>query len=181
MASALILLSPGFEEIEAITVIDLLRRASIEVTTAGLDTNLITGSHQISVKADEFYKDCDQMKFDILILPGGQPGTNNMKKDPLILSWIKQRFESKKWIAAICAAPIILYEAGIAKGLKLTSYPSEEHVFIDSIYLKQPVVTDGCVITGRGVGTAIDFSLEIITKLIGKKTAEETAKRILYT
>jgi 4-methyl-5(b-hydroxyethyl)-thiazole monophosphate biosynthesis len=180
MPNALVLLAPGFEEIEAITVIDLLRRASIEVTTAGLVINPITGSHDIPVIADVYYKDISHDDFDLLVLPGGQPGTNNLKKDPLILEWIENRFKKGKKIAAICAAPTVLHAAGITEGIELTSYPSEEALFFRSKYLKESVVKHGTIITSRGVGTAIPFSLAIISDLQGDAMGREIADKILF-
>ncbi len=180
MAKALVLLAPGFEEIEAVTIIDLLRRGKIDVTVAGLEIDSVTGSHQISIIPDAFYLDIDPDDFDILILPGGQPGSNNLKKDRNIVNWINSRFKSGKKLAAICSAPIVFHAAGITQGRKLTSYPTDKDVFTDSVYLEENVVRDGQIITSRGVGTAIDFSLAIISNLKGAEEAGEVAARILY-
>ncbi len=180
MASALILLAPGFEEIEAITVIDLLRRAGVAVTVAGLRKELVRGSHKISVKPDIYYKDVSQEAFDILILPGGQPGSNNLKADPAILEWIRKRFAGGRKLAAICAAPTVFQAAGITGNLKITSYPSEREVFDESIYLEDKVVNDHNIITSRGVGTAIDFALELIAQLEGTEKAREVRQKILF-
>jgi len=180
MPSALVLLAPGFEEIEAITIIDILRRGAIDVTTAGLEKDLIKGSHDISVLADRYYGEVDAEDFDMLILPGGQPGTNNLKNDPVVIKWIKRRFESSGKMAAICAAPTVFYEAGVTGNLKLTSYPSEEKVFVNSVYRKENVVEDKNFITGRGVGIAIEFALKIVAVLKGEKAAEEVGKQILF-
>jgi 4-methyl-5(b-hydroxyethyl)-thiazole monophosphate biosynthesis len=180
MPNALVLLAAGFEEIEAITIIDLLRRADIEVTVAGLELDSVTGSHNISVIPDAYYLDVYPDIFDILILPGGQPGTNNLKSDDKVINWIKNHFKEGKKLAAVCAAPIVFHAAGITSGLKLTSYPTEKSVFSDSDYKKENVVKDGNVITGRAVGTAIDFALEIIAELQGRDKAEEIKKMILH-
>jgi len=180
MPSALVLLSPGFEEIEAITIIDLLRRAGISVTTAGLIPGPVTGSHDITVTPDDYYKELSQGDFDMLILPGGQPGTNNMKQNRDILGWISDRNNEGKKIAAICAAPTVLHAAGITDGLKITSYPSEKEVFANAQYLEEPVVKDGAIITSRGVGTAIRFSLELIADLVGNNKARDVAEKILF-
>ena len=180
MPNALVILAPGFEEIEAITVVDLLRRASIEVTTAGLENNPITGSHDIPVISDVYYEDISHNDFDLLILPGGQPGTNNLKKNPLILEWIEDRFKKGKKIAAICAAPTVLHAAGITEGIELTSYPSEEKFFSSSKYLKEAVVKHNTITTSRGVGTAIPFALAIITDLKGDALARGIADKILF-
>lgn len=180
MPNALILLAPGFEETEAVTIIDLLQRAQVEVDVAGLEKQYVTGSHNITVNPDFYYLDVDAITYDILILPGGQPGTNNLKKDETVLEWIKQRHAAKKKLAAICAAPTVLHAAGITKDVRLTSYPAEKEVFTDSHYLEEPVVIDGHIITSRGVGTAIPFALTLISILINRNEAEEIAERILY-
>jgi len=180
MASALVILSPGFEEIEAITIIDLLRRTSIEVTVAGLGSKIITGSHDIPVTADTELSKANHVNYDILILPGGQPGTNNMKANPTLIKWIQDRHAKGKLIGAICAAPTILYAAGITDNLRLTSYPSEKATFKKSVYLEDSVVVDNHIITSRGVGTAIDFSLTIIAKLIDHATARDIKEKIVY-
>lgn len=180
MPNALVIFSPGFEEIEAITIVDLLRRAGIDVTSAGLGSNKITGSHNITVMADIELKKVNHNKYDILILPGGQPGTNNMKSNPTILNWIKDRHLKGQWIGAICAAPTILHAAGITDNLKLTSFPADQPTFTNSVYLEEKVVQDGHIITSRGVGTAIDFSLALIAQLINQDKADEIKKRIVY-
>ena len=180
MPNALIILAPGFEEVEAITIIDLLRRATIDVTVAGLVQDYVEGSHKITIKTDEYYKNVDPENFDILILPGGQPGTNNLKADKTILEWIRKRHQSGKKLAAICAAPTVMYAAGILKGIKVTSFPSEEKVFDPENYLHDNVVVDGNIITSRGVGTAIEFSLALVSILREPETAEDLRKRIVY-
>ena len=180
MSSALVLLAEGFEEIEAVTIIDLLRRADIKVTTAGLEKEWVQGSHDIPIKADTLLDDINPEKFDTLILPGGQPGSTHLKNHPSVIKLVKERFYSHQPIAAICAAPTVFKAAGITDGLKITSYPSEAGVFTNSKYLEQNVVKDGSVITSRGVGTAIDFALELIAELKGISKAREVANRILY-
>ena len=180
MAKALVILAPGFEEIEAITIIDLLRRAEIEVTVSGLTAGNITGSHEITIVPDTDLQNVNHQEYDLLILPGGQPGTNNLKANPTVLNWVRERFIDSKKLAAICAAPTVFQAAGIAKNLKLTSYPAEKEVFKESTYLEQPVVIDGQVITSRGVGTAIPFALRLIEELKDRQTAQQVAQRILY-
>jgi len=180
MSSALILLAPGFEEIEAVTLIDLLRRAGVTVTVAGLKKQVVCGSHAISIKADVYYKKVDPLRFDVLILPGGQPGSSNLKANAEVLEWVKARFIRGKKLAAICAAPTVLAAAGITKGLKITSYPSEKEVFKNSIYVEESIVRDHEVFTSRGVGTAIRFALFLIAELQGEAIAEEIRKRILF-
>ena len=180
MATALVILSPGFEEIEAVTIIDLLRRGGVDVTVAGLEKNLVTGSHGIAVKPDIYYEEVDGLVYDVLILPGGQPGTNNMKSNPTLIQWIQQRHQSGQWIAAICAAPSVLHAAGVTDRVMLTSYPSEAHLFRKEQYREDRVIVDGNIITSRGVGTAIDFSLTLVGLLVNDTAAKELSKRILH-
>jgi 4-methyl-5(b-hydroxyethyl)-thiazole monophosphate biosynthesis len=181
MPKALVILSPGFEEVEAITIIDLLRRASVDVTTGGLKGEMITGSHDIPVKAYTELSKTDHKNFDVLILPGGQPGSNNMKKEPMILNWLQERNENKQLIGAICAAPTVLHAAGITDNVKLTSFPAEKATFDKSDYLEEKVVKDGHIITSRGVGTAIDFALALIAELVDQTTSDDIKKRIVYS
>lgn len=180
MPTALVILSPGFEEVEAVTVIDLLRRATIKVIVAGLTGKLITGSHDISITADAELTKVSHTDFDILILPGGQPGTNNMKANPTILKWVQERHSNKQLLAAICAAPTVLHTAGVTDKISLTSYPSVKDTFTNSKYFEDNVVIDNHIITSRGVGTAIDFSLAIIAKLINQSTADDIKGTIVY-
>lgn len=180
MPTALVVLASGFEEIEAVTVIDLLRRGGIDVTVCGLEKNLVTGSHGITIKPDVWYQNVCALKYDLLIFPGGQPGTQNLKENPIILEWIRSRIKVGKKIAAICAAPTLLKAAGIAGGIKLTSYPAERDVFTNSEYMETTVVKDQNIITSRGVGTTIEFALELIAELKDRSTAEEVGRKILY-
>jgi 4-methyl-5(b-hydroxyethyl)-thiazole monophosphate biosynthesis len=180
MNRVLVYLAPGFEEIEAVTVIDLLRRADIDVTVAGLEEGSVTGSHGISIHSDVYYESINPDDFDYMVLPGGQPGTNNLKKNQKVLDSLKKFQKENKLIGAICAAPTVLQEAGILNGKKVTSYPSEEKVFHSSEYQPSPVVKDENIITSRGVGTAIDFALDLIGEIKGEKVKQETAVRILY-
>ena len=180
MNKVLVYLAPGFEEIEAITIIDLLRRANIDVTVAGLGDSPITGSHDISVLSDVNVEDVNPDSFDYLVLPGGQPGTNNLKNNQRVLETIKKFQQEKKLIGAICAAPTVLHKAGVLENKKVTSYPSEEKVFSTSVYEEIPVVKDENIITSRGVGTAIDFALELIGEIKGDDVKKDTAAKILH-
>jgi 4-methyl-5(b-hydroxyethyl)-thiazole monophosphate biosynthesis len=180
MGKVLMFLAPGFEEIEAVTIIDLLRRADIEVVAAGLERDSITGSHGITISGDVFYKDIDPDDFEYLIIPGGQPGTNNLKEDEKVLDTVRKFEKENKLIGAICAAPTVLHKAGILENKKVTSYPSEKKVFETSIYKENHVVRDENIITSRGVGTAIEFALELIGIIRGDNIKRETAQRILW-
>ncbi|KAA3609869.1 MAG: DJ-1/PfpI family protein [Calditrichaeota bacterium] len=179
--NALIILAPGFEEVEAITIIDLLRRADIPVTTASISEKTITGSHGVTIEADELIDDCINRDFFVIILPGGQPGTNNLKESEKVIALLKKQSEKKRLIAAICAAPTVLEKAGLTKGKKVTSYPTEEKVFVDSEYVNDRIVQDGNIITSRALGTAIDFSLYLIKSLCGEEKATEISNKILHS
>jgi 4-methyl-5(b-hydroxyethyl)-thiazole monophosphate biosynthesis len=181
MDKVLIVLANGFEEVEALTVVDLLRRVDLKVTIAGLEKRgYVSGSHDITVQCDCYYQEIEEKQYDCLILPGGQPGTNNLKSNPRVIEWVKSFYSSNRLIAAICAAPLVLNEAGILAGKKVTSFPSEEEVFKNSIYLQEAVVQDGNIITSRGVGTAIEFALKIVENMKGEETANQLARRILW-
>jgi 4-methyl-5(b-hydroxyethyl)-thiazole monophosphate biosynthesis len=180
MKKVLTILATGFEETEAVAVIDLLRRAEIEVTICGLGDKIVTGSHEITIHCDTMISDVAVDDFDCLFLPGGQPGTNNLKNDPQVINLIRQFDISKKWITAICAAPTVFQAAGILSGKKVTSYPAERESFTDSVYLEENVVRDGKIITSRGVGTAIEFALYLIGVLKDHETRKMLADRILY-
>ena len=176
----MVYLAPGFEEIEAVTIIDLLRRANIEVTVAGIKDKSVRGAHGITILSDIYDKEVEPDDYDYLVLPGGQPGTDNLKKNKYIIELIKKFKHENKLIAAICAAPTVLLEAGILESKRVTSYPSEKHLFASSIYEESPVVKDGNIITSQGVGTAIDFALDLIGEIKGSEVKRETADKILY-
>jgi 4-methyl-5(b-hydroxyethyl)-thiazole monophosphate biosynthesis len=180
MPRVLIFLAPGFEEIEAVTIIDLLRRGGLDVTVAGLQPDLVTGAHGIALAPDRFYVDIEVDEYDCLVLPGGQPGTNNLKANHFVLDTVKRYYQQKKWIGAICAAPTVLAQAGILENKKVTSYPSDKAAFKSSDYQEKAVVRDGMIITSRGVGTAISFALELVSVLQGEAVKNELAAKILW-
>lgn len=180
MNRVLVYVATGFEEIEAVTIIDLLRRANIEVTVAGLGGNSVTGSHGITLLTDLSIEEIDPAEYDYLVLPGGQPGTNNLKNNTKVLESVKNFMQEKKLIGAICAAPMVLWEAGILENRRVTSYPSEKDIFTSAVYEETAVVKDGNIITSRGVGTAIDFTLELIGEIKGGNVKEEIANKILW-
>ena len=180
MSKVLVILAPGFEEIEAVTIIDLLRRVSIEVVIAGLEKESVTGSHSISINCDVYYTDVKIDDYDFLILPGGQPGTNNLKDNSTIIDWLQKFKTENKQIAAICAAPLVLKKASIIENINITSYPAEKSNFPSDYYVEKNVVKDKNVITSRGVGTAIEFALELVNTIKGKKIRDELASKILW-
>ena len=180
MNKVLVYLASGFEEIEAVTIIDLLRRANIEVTVAGLSEKPVTGSHGITVISDVSLEHINPAEYDYLVLPGGQPGTSNLKANSKVLESVKKFMQDNKLIGAICAAPTVLWEAGILENKRVTSHPSEKAVFTSAVYEESSVVKDGNIITSRGVGTTIDFALELIGEIKGIDAKLETAKKILW-
>ncbi len=175
MASVLIPLAQGCEELEAVTVIDLLRRAAIDVVTAGLDDKPVKASRGTVLLPDTTLEQAMQQDFDMLVLPGGLPGADHLNQDPRIHGLLKKFIENNKYIAAICAAPKVLASAGLLKGRHATCYPgSLDEVDTEGVMFEQkPVVIDGRIITSRGPGTAMDFALVLIEQLLGKARREE--------
>ncbi len=175
---ALIILADGFEEIEAVNAIDILRRAGIEVTTAGINGIKVQGSHGITVIADKLLTSVVKENFDACILPGGSPGAKNLASSEKVNSIIKQMNKNGKIIAAICAAPAIaLAPLGILQNKTATCYPGMQEKFSqETIYKEKAVVIDGNIITSRGPGTALPFALAIVEKLSGKKTCKKLKK-----
>ena len=174
----LVPLAEGFEEVEAVTITDILRRANIEVTTASLTNNLeVKGSHGIILKADTTLDKIINENFDAIALPGGMGGMNNLKNDKRIIYKIKKMYADKKLVSAICASPIVLGEASVIKG-KFTCYPNCESMVKGGEYVeKDLVVVNDNVITSKGPATTVFFALEIVKYLIGNN--EEVAKALL--
>jgi 4-methyl-5(b-hydroxyethyl)-thiazole monophosphate biosynthesis len=176
---AITVLAAGFEETEAVTFIDLLRRAGIMVTVLGLESREVTGSHCITLIADQLFADFSG-PFDAIVLPGGQPGAKNLAASPRLLDLIRRTFERGALCAAICAGPTVLGASGILKGFRATCYPGNEEALYGATVAEEPVVRDRTIITGRGVGTAIPFALEIIAYLTGSEMAEKVRAAVLY-
>ena len=176
-----VFLADGFEEIEGLTVVDLLRRAGIEVTTVSItDSKTIHGAHGIDVLADKLFEEADFEKQDMLVLPGGMPGTLNLGAHEGVKEELEKAFLSGKFLAAICAAPSVLGKYGFLKGKRATSYPGFEEQLVGAECVLEPVVVDGKVITSRGMGTAIPFSLALIGQLLDADTAVKIGKAIIY-
>ena len=174
-----ICIADGCEEIEALTVVDLLRRAGIQVDMISvLNKKLVTGSHGIAFETDKSVLElgADIDSYDGIILPGGMPGTNYLRESSFVLNTVTKFEKEKKLVAAICAAPTVLAYAGILRGRKATSFPGTETEMKGVDYQTTEVVVDGNVITSRGMGTAIAFGLEIIKYLLDEQTAKMTYK-----
>jgi 4-methyl-5(b-hydroxyethyl)-thiazole monophosphate biosynthesis len=173
MASALVLLAEGFEEIEAVSIIDILRRGGIEVHSAYLDSELVTGANGITIQANISLKIAFPDDYDIIVLPGGWDGTNRLAESPLAQTMIKRFARDDKWVAAMCAAPYALHVAGVLSP-RYTCYPSvEEQIRPEDRVANEKVVVDGKVITSQGPGTAICFGLEIVRRLVGEESYQE--------
>ncbi len=175
MAKALVLLAEGFEEIEGVTIIDILRRGGVEVQSAYLpdefETNLVLGANGITVEADVPLKTVVVDEFDIVVLPGGWGGTNRLAENELAQSVIKEFKAKGKWLAAMCAAPYALHVAGVLSK-KYTCYPGVEEQIRPEDRVDDIVVVDDKVITSQGPATAICFALEIVRQLVGQETFE---------
>ena len=173
-----VLLVDGFEEMEAICTIDILRRAGIEVKTAGLGGGYIEGSHSVIVKSDMPLGEMNVLGADLIVLPGG-PGHETMLESDLILDSVKEAYENNIKVGAICAAPAVLAKAGILSEKNATIYSGMENELLDAVYNDKDVVVDGNIITGRGPGLAMDFALELVKQLKGQKAMEEVRAGLL--
>ena len=172
----------GHEEIEGLTVIDLLRRAGLEVDIVSINETLeVIGAHNIIIKADKLINEVNFDDSDMIILPGGMPGTINLGECKLLTEQLIKYNNEKKMLAAICAAPSVLGKLGILKGKSATCYPGFEDQLIEAVILNSGVVKSGNVITASGMGTAIDFALAIIEHYLGNGKACDIANAILYT
>jgi 4-methyl-5(b-hydroxyethyl)-thiazole monophosphate biosynthesis len=175
---AIIVLADGFEELEAIAPIDIMRRAGIQVTIIGLTSLSVRGSHDIEVKAATTLNEFSH-PFDALVLPGG-PGHKHLLDSKKMLEMVRSAFEQHLLCAAICAAPVVLAKAGILGNKKVTCFPGEEGKLDGATFIEQKTVVDGNIITSRGAGTAIEFALEIVAFLAGREKADWVAKKIIY-
>jgi protein deglycase len=177
MASVLVPLAQGCEELEAVTVVDLLRRAGVHVVTAGLDNAPVRASRGVVLVADMTLDEALKQEYDMVVLPGGLPGADHLDGDPRIRGLLRTMADSGRYTAAICAAPKVLASTGLLEGKKVTSFPGVLDAFADLDYRSDPVVQDGRLITSRGPGTAMDFALTLIENLLGmdKRNEVETA------
>ncbi|MFT0803366.1 DJ-1 family glyoxalase III [Bacillus swezeyi] len=181
MKKAFVFLIEGFEEIEAIATIDILRRAEVETVTVSLDqTRSVKGGHDIVVEADRMYEDADFDEADMLILPGGNVGSKKMLEHQGLHQTLKEAAAAGKYVAAICAATMTLGKTGLVSGKKATCYPGVEKELTGAdVITNEPVVTDGKIITSRGPATTIPFALKLAELLSGKEKSDEVAKGML--
>jgi len=180
MPSAIVPLADGCEEIESVTIIDVLRRAGVEVTVAGVDGLDVKASRGVNLRADAMLPDVVDRDYDLVALPGGKAGAERLRDDERVQALLERQNEAGRLVAAICAGPIALDRAGMLEGRSATSYPG----FLgpeDVDYSEDAVVVDGNVVTSRGPATAMAFALTLVGKLCGKQTRDEHAERLLWS
>lgn len=175
-----VFLANGFEEIEAITPIDLLRRAGVDVTSVGVTGKTVEGSHKIKVDADITIDEVTTDGLEMIVLPGGNPGYKNLESNKTVVDYINFAKDNDLYVSAICAAPSILGRLGILEGKNATVYPGMEDELKGANYEKQEVVVDGKIITSRGAGTAIAFAGALIAALKGEDEAQAILDSIVY-
>lgn len=181
MGKIYIFLADGFEEIEGLTVVDLLRRAGLEaVTVSIMGRKEITGAHRIVVQADELFENVDFDDAKMLVLPGGMPGTLHLGEHLGLHQILTKKMEENCPISAICAAPSILGDMGALKGKKAVCYPGFEDRLEGAVVTENPVEVDGNITTSRGMGTAIPFALAIIARFQGEECAEKIGKSVIW-
>ncbi|MBN2040014.1 MAG: DJ-1/PfpI family protein [Spirochaetes bacterium] len=169
-------LAEGFEEIEAVTIIDVLRRAGIDAVSVYLNENPVKGAHSIYIAADENIKEIKSEDFEGIILPGGMPGSENLKNNINVIKLLKEINGRKGLVSAICAAPMVLGHAGLLNGKKAVCYPGFEKYLQGAVPADSPFVKDGNIITGKGPGCAMDFALEIVSELKDDSLKSSLAK-----
>jgi len=176
---AMVPLADGFEEIEAVTIIDMLRRGGIDVTVAGVGSMRPTGSHGISIECDAPVEACALEAMDAIVLPGG-PGTRVLRESASVRAAVLAFASRGALVAAVCAAPTVLESCGLLKGKRATSHPDHAHEMKSCRYEESDVVEDGNIITSRGAGTSIEFAAAVVRKLAGEDAARDILARIQY-
>lgn len=179
--TVLVPLAQGCEELEAVTIIDLLNRADVRVVTAGLDDQPVKAAHGVMLVPETTLDKALEQDYDMVVLPGGLPGADNLNNDARIHDMLKKMANSGKFTGAICAAPTVLAKAGLLEGKKATSYPGflDEMDLPNVTYTGAPIERDGKVITSRGPGTAMDFALELVELLRGEKVRQTVEKALV--
>ena len=171
----------GYEEIEALTVVDLTRRAGIETWMVSItEERAVTGSHGIEVTMDKILKEIDFNEVDMIVLPGGMPGTLNLEACEPLMEKVKEFDKAGRYISAICAAPTVFGHLGLLEGKKACCYPGMEDGLEKAEVTYESTAVAEHILTSRGMGTAIDFGLQIIARFQGKDAADEMAKKIVY-
>lgn len=177
----MIFLADGFEDCEAMITVDMLRRAGVKIDTVTInETREVTASHGVTMLADRVLKETDPAAYDVMILPGGKKGTANLEKNESVREAILNHVKAGKLMCAICAAPSILGHLGLLKGKKYTCFPSFKDDSCGGEYQMELAVTDGSLITGRGMGATIEFARQILMKLVDEKTLRRVEYGIQY-
>lgn len=181
MKKVAVFFAQGFEEIEALTVVDGCRRVGFETSMVSVEgTKTVTSSHGVEVVMDKMLSEMDFSDVDMLVLPGGMPGTKNLEKSETLMNLVDSFVKENRYVAAICAAPSILGHRNILSGKRACSYPGFEPDLLGAKVSNNPVEWDGKVITARGMGCAIDFTLAIVEALESKEAADKLAGSIIY-
>ncbi|MDR1679665.1 MAG: DJ-1/PfpI family protein [Prevotellaceae bacterium] len=180
MHTLYLFLAQGFEETEAVATLDVLRRAGLNTITVSItDSRKVTGAHHITVEADALFDECDFTNGAMLILPGGMPGTRNLQAFAPLSKLIMDYYSNGKYLAAICAAPVILGNMHLLRNTEAICYPGYEEELAGAVLSKQSVVRSGKIITAKGAGVALQFGLKIVETLIGKEKADEIAEAMI--
>lgn len=181
MKNVAVPLAEGFEEIEAITIIDVLRRGGVQVVTLSVTGQReVTGSHQISIRADQLFEEVDFGSMDMIVLPGGMPGSMNLNSHSGLREVLSEMNSKGKYLGAICAAPLVLGSLGLADGIEATCYPGFEKFLSGAKLNDEGVVADHKIITGRGAGFAMPFAIRLLEVLLGENIANDVARKMLY-
>lgn len=178
MKKVCVLLAEGFEEIEALTVSDIMRRADVPCDLISMEDEMVKSSHGLEIKADKIFD--ENMEYDLVVIPGGIPGATNLRDDERVIKFVKKQNKEGKLLAAICAGPIVLGKAGLTEGINMTSYPGYEDELIDCEYLEEAVVVDKNIITSRGPATAMAFSYKLLEMLGYEHKVEAISSGMLY-
>ena len=179
MKKVLIMLAEGFETLEALSVKDICARAGIICNLCGVKNKVVVSSHGIKVESDVCFEDGEFNDYDAIVIPGGMPGSTNLRDNTKVISLVKEYYDNKKIVASICAGPIVLAKAGILDGKNVTSYPGFEDELGDVNYKEEVVVRDENIITSRGPATALEFSYEILKALGFEEKAEKIKEDML--
>lgn len=169
----------GYEEVEALAVVDVLRRGGIDVTMVGVTGKSVASARNISINMDQTIEEVDHSQIDMMVLPGGIPGVDNLKTNDTVVKNLKAFKQEGKWLAAICAGPSILGELGLLEGEKATCYPGFEDKLVGAEVVGERAVVSGKVITGKGAGAALEFGLTILSVIKGEEAAKKIAKAMI--
>lgn len=179
MKKVCILLADGFEEVEALTVSDVMRRAGVTCDLVSMKDEYVRSSHNVIIKSDKIFE--ADMEYDMVVLPGGLPGATNLRDDERVIEYLKKQNCENKLIAAVCAAPIVLGKAGLTNGKNITSYPGYEDELPGCKYCEDIVVVDGNIITSRGPATTMKFAYTLLEVLGFEEKAKSISEGMLYT